>query len=70
LLTQAPNETYSIIGQTMMLDIVLNLQDDQVLDMKALKSQVADYAAQLKKDEDYEHLRDELLHHSLVEMKR
>lgn len=70
LLIQAPNETYSIAGQTMMLDIVLNLEDDLVLDMKALKSHVPEYAAKLQKDTDYDKLRDGLLKVSLQEIKK
>ena len=70
LLIQAPNETYSLMAQTMMLDVVLNLPDDQVLDIKALKSHGPEYAAQLKKDEDYDKLRAGLLHDSLVEVKK
>lgn len=70
LLGQASNETYAVAAQTLMIDIVLNLKEDQVLDMKVLKSLVKDYALQLKSDKDFADLRDELLKRSLVEMKK
>lgn len=70
LLTQAPDETYSIGAQTLMLDIVLNIEDNQVLDMKALKSQANESAQGVQNDKDYDKVRAELLKHSLVEMKK
>jgi F-type H+-transporting ATPase subunit alpha len=70
LLTQAPDETYSTTAQTLMLDIVLNLEDNQVLDMKALKSQANELAQGIQSDKDYDKTRAELLQHSLVEMKK
>jgi len=70
LLSQAPNETYSIMAQLLMLDIVLNLEDGQVLDIKALKSHAPNFATQVEKDADYEKVRGSLLEHSLVELKK
>jgi F-type H+-transporting ATPase subunit alpha len=70
VLSQTPTEVYTLISQTLMLDIALNLQDNQVLDVKQMKVGVAEYAAKITKDEEYEKQRDELLKHSLVEMKR
>jgi len=70
LLNQTPGETYSIMAQLLMLDIVLNLEAGQVLDIKSLKSQIADYAIQVERDEDYDKVRAAVLKHSLVELKR
>lgn len=70
LFTQSPTETYSVMEQMLMLDIVLNLGDDKVLDMKALKAKTSEFAAKVSKDEDYEKVREELLANSLVEIKK
>lgn len=70
LLNQAPDETYTATGQVLMLDIALNVEDSQVLDMKALKSNAAKQAALVKKDEDYDKVKEQLLASSLMEIKK
>lgn len=70
ILTQAPGESYSILDQQMMLDIILNLEEGAVLDINAMKLAVADVAKLLKKDEDFESLRDQLKLKSLMELKK
>ena len=70
LLNQSPEETYNVVSQTLMLDIVLNLKDDQVLDVKTLKENVRDYAAKVKTDKDFEKVCADLLKKSLVELKK
>jgi F-type H+-transporting ATPase subunit alpha len=70
LMNQAPGETYSVTAQQLMLDIVLNLADGQVLNMKTLKDLVSGYAGQIEKDEDFDKVRDQLLQASLVEIKK
>ena len=70
LMNQAPGETYSIIAQELMLDIVLNLTEAQVLNMKTLKELVGGYAGQIAKDEDFTKIRDQLLKEALVEIKK
>lgn len=60
ILTQGPAETYSLLSQQLMFDIVLNLESGQDLDIAALKTNVAAYAARIGKDEDYDAVRDEL----------
>lgn len=61
LFNQAPNETYSINAQVLMLDIVLNLKETQVLDMGSLKANAEAMAAKLTDDKDFEQIRDDLL---------
>lgn len=70
LLNQAPHETYSLSSQMLMLDIVLNLGDNQLLDMKALKAAAHDYTGSLEDDAAFEAARAELLQKSLVEIKK
>jgi F-type H+/Na+-transporting ATPase subunit alpha len=61
MFNQTPDETYSINAQILMLDIILNLKEGQILDIKTLKSKAEPIAAKLTDDKDFEHLRDELL---------
>ncbi len=70
LLNQAPEDTYSIAAQTLMLDIIINLKDDQMLDVKKMKEHVLEYSVKVKDDKDFEKNRDELLKKSLVELKK
>lgn len=70
LFNQAPDETYTVPAQMLMLDIVLNLKEDQVLDIKTLKHNVKAVAEKFTDDKDFDHLRDELLGASLQELKR
>jgi F-type H+-transporting ATPase subunit alpha len=60
LLTQAPGDTFSLMAQQLMLDIVLNLEDGAVLDINALKLNANDFAKKVEKDEDYQKVHDML----------
>ncbi len=70
LLNQIPGERYTLQAQTMMLDIVLNLSETESLDIEHLKQNANATAAEMKKPEDYDKLRDALKAKSIVEMKR
>lgn len=70
LMNQAPDETYSINCQLLMLDIILNLKDDQIIDIKKLKSNVKTVAAKMERDEQFDQCRDELLSLCLEELKK
>lgn len=70
ILNQAPQETYSTISQQLMLDIAINLGEGEVLDIKAMKSAVEQSASLVKKEEDYENVRDQLKIKSIVELQR
>jgi F-type H+-transporting ATPase subunit alpha len=60
LLTQAPGDTFSLIAQQLMMDVVLNLDDGAKLDIGSLKLHVNDAAKKVTSDEVYEKVRDEL----------
>jgi F-type H+-transporting ATPase subunit alpha len=60
IITQSPGETFSLMSQQMMFDLVLNLRPDEGLDINLLKANVAAYAGKVAKDTDYESLRDQL----------
>ncbi len=70
LLTQAPTETFDLMSQQLMLDIVLNLADSEVLDIKSMKKAVPAIAAKIKDDSGYEAARDELKNQSLLGVKK
>jgi hypothetical protein len=61
LLTQAPGETFSLMAQQLMLDIVLNVDEGAVLDMSALKLNANDFAKKVTSDEEYAKVHDMLL---------
>ncbi len=69
LLTQAPGESYSLISQQMMMDIVLNLENQELLDIGAMKKSVEEMTKSFKED-DYQKVRDMLKAKSLVELKK
>lgn len=58
LVTQAPSDTFSLIAQQLMLDIVLHAEEGIDLDVAALKIAAPEYATKVKNDEDYEKVRD------------
>ncbi|HTE57744.1 MAG TPA: sodium-transporting two-sector ATPase [Verrucomicrobiae bacterium] len=60
LVTQAPTDTFSLICQQLMLDLVLNNEVGSTLDVAAMKLNVKEFAAKIKADEDYDKVRDEL----------
>jgi F-type H+-transporting ATPase subunit alpha len=60
VLTQSPTETFSVMAQQLMFDIVLNLEDGVELDISGMKSKVPEFAAKITKDEEYDAIRDQL----------
>ncbi len=69
LLTQAPGDTFSLIAQQMMMDIVLNLDTGAKIDISTMKLQVLEIAAKVTSDSDYEKYRDELKSKCVEELK-
>jgi len=58
--TQVPGETYSLMAQQLIMDVVLNSPTTQALDITALKRQAAELAASVKTDEDFKKASDQL----------
>lgn len=69
LMTQAPSDTYSLMAQQMMLDLVLHA-DNNTLDVNAMKLNVNDFAPKVTGDDNYEELRDQLKAKCVVELKK
>jgi F-type H+-transporting ATPase subunit alpha len=66
LLTQSPGETYPVMSQQLMLDIILNLAENEVLDMAVMRQTVNEVATKIKDDKDYESVRNNLKNKSLL----
>jgi F-type H+-transporting ATPase subunit alpha len=69
LFTQSPGDTFSLMAQQIMLDIVLNLEDGAVLDIGTMKLNVKEYAEKVTGDDVYEKVRDELKAKCVQELK-
>lgn len=69
LLTQAPGDTFSLMAQQLMMDIVLTLDLGAKLDIGSLKLHAPDAAAKIKSDEDFEKVRAELRAQCVEELK-
>ena len=71
LLTQTPTETFSLVAQQLMFEVVLDLEDGELLDLQTLKSLGNEYAAMVKEDDgNYDETKAELKKKSLLEMKK
>lgn len=70
ILNQVPGERYSLIQQSLMLDIALGLTENESLNVDMLKSQVVEAAKAIKDDKDFEAVRDKLKSQSLVEVQK
>jgi F-type H+-transporting ATPase subunit alpha len=69
VLTQAPKEVYSMVAQQLMMDVILSAPDPTQLDVSSLRLNVREYAEKIKKDEDFEPVRNELLAKCMVAAK-
>lgn len=69
VLTQSPTDTFSLMAQQLMLDLVLNLPDGQELDLNALKVNANEFAGKVTQTEDYDAIREELRAKCAVEIK-
>ncbi len=69
LLTQNPGDTYSLLAQQLMLDIILNLEATFSLDIAKLKNTVMAATAKIENDDQYEKVRDALKAACLIELK-
>lgn len=70
LLTQPPGENFGVMAQQLMLDIVLNLGDNEVLDMRIMKQAVGEIAVKVSDDATYQKARDALKQKSILALKR
>jgi F-type H+-transporting ATPase subunit alpha len=66
LLNQTPGEHYSLMAQTLLLDIALNLEPNQSLNVEAIKNAANEYGTKVTSDEEFVKLRDELKKNNLM----
>jgi F-type H+-transporting ATPase subunit alpha len=69
LITQSPSDTYSLMAQQLMMDIILNLEDGVEVDINALKLNVAEFASSVTDDANFEAARDKLKAKCVIELK-
>ena len=69
IVTQSPGDTYSLMAQQLMLDLILNGVDGENIDLNSLKLNARDFAAKVTKDEDYDAVRAELKAKCIIQLK-
>lgn len=69
VLTQSPNDTFTLMAQQLMMDLILNLPDGEELDLNTMKLHANELAAQITGDDNYEAIRDQLKATSTIELK-
>ncbi len=69
VLTQGPGDVYSLLAQQLMFEIVLGLQENEELNMNALKSKANEFAQKIEKEEDFDKILATLKTVCLVELK-
>ena len=69
VLSQGPNETFSVMAQQLMLEIVLSAEPGTILDIKTMKAKANEIAATVQKDEDFPKAQATLLAQSRMESK-
>ncbi len=59
-LQQPPEELHSLVEQQLMLEVIMHSPDDRPIDVVGLKKAVKERASEVKGDEDYDRIEDEL----------
>lgn len=70
ILTQGPTETFSLIAQQLMLEIILTANDPGLLDVSALRLSVRERAEKVQDDNDYKKTLEELKAKTTMELKK
>lgn len=60
LMTQSVGESYNLMSQQLMLDVLLGAQADEPIQVSLLKKHAPEFAAKIKNDDEYERVRGEL----------
>lgn len=69
VLTQGPNDTFTLMAQQLMMDLILNGPDGEELDLNAMKISANEFAKLVTSDENYEAARDQLKAKCIIELK-
>jgi len=70
VLTQAIGESYNLMSQQLVLDILLNQTDEDRIELNTLKSKAVEFASKIESESDYVRIRDELKSMSTMELKK
>jgi F-type H+-transporting ATPase subunit alpha len=71
LLGQTPQETFTIMAQQLMFEIILEVAEGEILDMSMLRTSADEAGAQVKEDDsNYADVKAQLKAKSLLEMKK
>jgi F-type H+-transporting ATPase subunit alpha len=68
VMTQSPNDSFVLMAQQLMMDLILNLPDGEELDINAMKLSANEAAGQVTAEENYEAARDWLKAKSIIEL--
>lgn len=69
LLTQSPNESFALMSQQLMLDIIINRAENENIDINSLRLNAPKFAVKVTNDTEYDKVRDELKAVCLVQLK-
>lgn len=69
VMTQSPNDTFTLMAQQLMMDLILNLPDGEELDLNAMKVHANEMAKLVTSDDNYEAARDQLKAAAIIELK-
>lgn len=69
-LTQTPGESYTLLAQQLMLDVILSYDQGSVVDVQGMKQVANEIAAQIKKPDDYQGAKAQLAQKALIEVKK
>lgn len=70
ILSQGPNDRFSLPAQTLMLDLALNAPEGRLVDMKRLKDAASELGDKVQTDKDYDKAKTEVLAKAAVELKK
>lgn len=70
VLTQSPREVYSLVEQSLLLDVILSSENPALLDISALRLNVREFAKKVKTEADFDKIRAELTARCTVELKK
>ncbi|MEO7364149.1 MAG: sodium-transporting two-sector ATPase, partial [Candidatus Saccharimonadales bacterium] len=69
IITQGPNDSFTVMAQQLMMDLILNLPDGEELDLNALKLHANEIAELVTSDDNYDAARDQLKALAIIELK-
>lgn len=70
LLTQVPGENYNLVAQQLLLEALLSIGENDVVDVRTMKSAAGELAETVKDEASFNAARDQLRAKSLMELKR